>query len=32
LFKLRVFDYLSKPFSLAQSRRTLAHSTSTFGL
>jgi FixJ family two-component response regulator len=31
-FKLRVFDYLSKPFSLAQLRQTLEHATSTFGL
>jgi len=31
-FKLRVFDYLSKPFSLAQLRQTLANATEQFGL
>jgi FixJ family two-component response regulator len=31
-FKLRVFDYLSKPFSLTQLRQTLEHATTTFGL
>jgi len=30
-FKLRVFDYLSKPFSLAQLRQTLEHAAATFG-
>jgi FixJ family two-component response regulator len=31
-FKLRVFDYLSKPFSLAQLRQTLEHAATAFGL
>jgi len=31
-FKLRVFDYLSKPFSLAQLRQTLSNATEKFGL
>jgi DNA-binding NtrC family response regulator len=31
-FKLRVFDYLSKPFSLSQLRQTLANAIDTFGL
>ncbi|HYP07638.1 MAG TPA: response regulator [Bryobacteraceae bacterium] len=31
-FKLRVFDYLSKPFSLNQLRQTLANAVDTFGL
>jgi len=31
-FKLKVFDYLSKPFSLAQLRQTLANAVATFGL
>ncbi len=31
-FKLKVFDYLAKPFSLAQLRQTLANATSAFGL
>jgi DNA-binding NtrC family response regulator len=31
-FKLKVFDYLSKPFSLAQLRQTLANAAQTFGL
>jgi DNA-binding NtrC family response regulator len=31
-FKLRVFDYLSKPFSLAQLRQTLSNATEQFGL
>lgn len=30
-FKLKVFDYLSKPFSLAQLRQTLANAVETFG-
>jgi DNA-binding NtrC family response regulator len=30
-FKLKVFDYLSKPFTLAQLRQTLAHAAETFG-
>lgn len=30
-FKLKVFDYLSKPFSLAQLRQTLANAAHTFG-
>ena len=31
-FKLKVFDYLSKPFSLAQLRQTLANAVEAFGL
>jgi DNA-binding NtrC family response regulator len=31
-FKLRVFDYLSKPFSLAQLRQALGNATERFGL
>ena len=31
-FKLRVFDYLSKPFSLAQLRQTLSNAIEKFGL
>jgi DNA-binding NtrC family response regulator len=31
-FKLRVFDYLAKPFSLAQLRQTLQNATDTFKL
>jgi DNA-binding NtrC family response regulator len=31
-FKLRVFDYLAKPFSLAQLRQVLANAAETFGL
>jgi DNA-binding NtrC family response regulator len=31
-FKLRVFDYLSKPFSLAQLRQALSNATEQFGL
>ena len=31
-FKLKVFDYISKPFSLAQLRQTLRNATDTFGL
>jgi FixJ family two-component response regulator len=31
-FKLRVFDYLSKPFSLSQLRQTLANAVDAFGL
>ena len=31
-FKLKVFDYLSKPFSLAQLRQTLKKAVDTFGL
>jgi FixJ family two-component response regulator len=31
-FKLRVFDYLSKPFSLNQLRQTLSNAVDTFGL
>jgi len=31
-FKLRVFDYLPKPFTLAQIRQTLAHAIETFRL
>jgi len=31
-FKLKVFDYLSKPFSLAQLRQTLKNAVETFGL
>jgi DNA-binding NtrC family response regulator len=31
-FKLKVFDYLSKPFSLAQFRQTLANAVESFGL
>jgi len=31
-FKMKVFDYLPKPFSLAQLRQTLAHAIETFGL
>lgn len=30
-FKLKVFDYLAKPFTLAQIRQTLANAISTFG-
>lgn len=31
-FKMRVFDYLAKPFSLAQLRQTLKNAVETFGL
>jgi ribosome-binding protein aMBF1 (putative translation factor) len=31
-FKLRVFDYLAKPFSLAQLRSTLQHAIEQFSL
>jgi DNA-binding NtrC family response regulator len=31
-FKLKVFDYLAKPFSLAQLRQTLKNAIETFGL
>lgn len=31
-FKLKVFDYISKPFSLAQLRQTLKNATEKFGL
>ena len=31
-FKLRVFDYLAKPFSLSQLRQTLANAIDAFGL
>ena len=31
-FKLRVFDYLAKPFSLAQFRQTLDNAIEQFGL
>lgn len=31
-FKLRVFDYLAKPFSLSQLRQTLDHAIEQFGL
>lgn len=31
-FKLKVFDYLAKPFSLAQLRQTLANAAEQFGL
>src|SRR5947209_9445301 len=31
-FKLKVFDYLAKPFSLAQLRQTLKNAVQTFGL
>jgi DNA-binding NtrC family response regulator len=31
-FKLKVFDYLAKPFSLAQLRQTLANAVQQFGL
>jgi DNA-binding NtrC family response regulator len=31
-FKLKVFDYLSKPFSLAQLRQTLQHAIDEYGL
>jgi FixJ family two-component response regulator len=31
-FKMKVFDYLAKPFSLVQLRQTLANATETFGL
>lgn len=31
-FKLRVFDYLSKPFSISQLRQTLANAVEAFGL
>ena len=31
-FRLKVFDYLSKPFSLAQLRQTLANAVEAFGL
>ncbi len=31
-FKLRVFDYLAKPFSLSQLRQTLQNATEQFGL
>ena len=30
-FKLKVFDYLAKPFSLVQLRQTLSNATQTFG-
>lgn len=31
-FKLKVFDYLSKPFSLAQLRQTMQHAIDEYGL
>lgn len=31
-FKMKVFDYLAKPFSLAQLRQTLANAVETYGL
>jgi len=31
-FKLKVFDYLAKPFSLAQLRQVLKNATEAFGL
>jgi DNA-binding NtrC family response regulator len=31
-FKLKVFDYITKPFSLAQLRQTLENAVNTFGL
>jgi DNA-binding NtrC family response regulator len=31
-FKMKVFDYLAKPFSLAQLRQTLKNAVETFGL
>ncbi len=31
-FKMKVFDYLSKPFSLAQLRQTLSNAVDTYGL
>ena len=31
-FKMKVFDYLSKPFSLAQLRQTLKNAVATYGL
>jgi len=31
-FKLKVFDYVAKPFSLAQIRQVLAHASEAFGL
>jgi DNA-binding NtrC family response regulator len=31
-FKMKVFDYLAKPFSLAQLRQTLKNAVATFGL
>ena len=31
-FKLKVFDYLAKPFTLIQLRQVLAHAVETFGL
>lgn len=31
-FKLKVFDYLSKPFSLSQLRQTLEHAIAAYGL
>ena len=31
-FKLRVFDYLAKPFSLSQLRQTLSHAVEEYGL
>lgn len=31
-FKLKVFDYVAKPFSLAQIRQVLTHAVETFGL
>jgi DNA-binding NtrC family response regulator len=31
-FKLKVFDYVAKPFSLAQIRQVLEHAVETFGL
>jgi DNA-binding NtrC family response regulator len=31
-FKMKVFDYLAKPFSLTQLRQTLQNATETFGL
>src|SRR5204862_7508486 len=30
-FKMKVFDYIAKPFSLAQLRQTLANAVDTFG-
>jgi DNA-binding NtrC family response regulator len=31
-FKLKVFDYIAKPFTLAQMRQTLAHAIDAYGL
>src|SRR5258708_15516754 len=31
-FKMKVFDYIAKPFSLAQLRQTLKYAVETFGL